>query len=253
MASHLSDIGFKVDDEDSFADLAEVALREGERLPAPNGTYIRWSPGAGVELWLQLDRGGDVIGLNPHFSGDGRVRAGIQERVTGRMRETELDGGLCAWANPSDDAPESGDYPFVFDLPDYALTSSIQIPSIVTIQLAAFAHEITGYDNDDAYYAAQPEELKFASESFIPAGLFSPDGDRTDPPQAQAIFSGHILKSSSLINPHSGRAFWSLRVQTLGAEIGVVADPSMVSGSFRDRGVVHGVFWLSGRLIDVPE
>ena len=47
--------------------VAEILTGEHTRTPA--GTYVMWSPGAGVELWLQLDPMEEIVGLHPHFTG----------------------------------------------------------------------------------------------------------------------------------------------------------------------------------------
>ena len=51
MPSHMSDIGFQLNSEDEFHQLASQAREEGEALEADNGTYIRWAAGEGIECW----------------------------------------------------------------------------------------------------------------------------------------------------------------------------------------------------------
>jgi len=247
MASHLSDIGFQVETEKELQQLAARAYEEGEVFETSTVSYIKWAPGEGVELWLQLDRANDVIGINPHFSGSSVMRVGLTQRLV-RSEARPLDGALHAWANPEGEDPETGAYPFVFDVPDYYLIDVAELPAIAKIQLAAFAHELQSYDNDEAYAESQSDEIKFASESFIPAGLFSPGGEATGPPEAHAIFTGHVLEASIITNPVTGVEFCWAKTKTIGGEIDVVADPALLNGLLIKGGVLSGYFWLSGRL-----
>ena len=200
MPSHMSDIGFPLESEEDFHQLIIQASEKGERVEASKGSYIKWSIGQGIELWVQLNRDNEVIGLNPHFTGSAPMRVGLTERIL-RSEATELDGAFHGWANPSENEPETGDYPFVFDVPDYRTYDDIKLPCIVSAQIAAFAHELKAFEKDEAYEASQPEEIKFAPESFIPSGLFTPEGESTEPPQAYAVFAGHVLDTAILTNP----------------------------------------------------
>lgn len=248
MPSHLSDIGFQVETEEAFQTLASRAYDEGEFLETEGGTYVRWAPGEGVELWLQLDPEREIICINPHFTGSSSMRVSLVQRII-RSEESPLDGAFYAWANPLDEEPESGEYPLVFDAPDYHLHHAVILPALVDVQLSAFAHELRSYENDEAYDESQPEKIKFAPESFIPSGMFAPEGSSIDPPLAQAIFSGHVLETSIITNRATDNEFIWAKVRTLGGEVDVVADPVLLNGPVLNRGVVSGSFWLSGQIV----
>lgn len=242
----MSDIGFNIETDEQFQELAERAYDEGEVFETPDGTYIKWAPGDGVELWLQVDHEG-AVAVNPHFSGTGLARVALNKKIL-RTEGNLLDCAFHAWANPHGAASESGDCPFVFDVPDYQL-NAIELPAFVTIQLAAFAHELESFDNDEAYYQSQPSEFQFASESFIPSGLFLPGGEKIEPPLAEAVFTGHILETSLVTNVVTGAEFCWARTRTIVGEIDVVADPVLLNGPMIEGGVLTGSFWLSGRLV----
>ena len=240
----MSDIGFNVETEEEFQELASRAYEEGKAFEMIDGAYIKWAPGEGIEVWLQVDVNGDIVGINPHFSGSSSMRVCLDERIRGL--EGSLDGAFHAWANPENETPDTGDFPFVFDVPDFHLTEATKLPAFVTIQLAAFAHELRSFDSDEDYEKSQTHEIKFASESFIPAGTFVPEGQ---PPLAEAVFTGHVLETSLITNPVTGREFCSAKTRTLGGEIDVVADPALLNGLLIEGGVLTGSFWLSGRLL----
>lgn len=248
MPSHLSSIGIGVKTEDEFNEFVFQAADTGTKIETNNGSYIRWSSGAGSEAWIQVSQENELIGMNPHFSGNAVMQVGIIKRIEDEAY-SPMDGAFYGWAGSSDDNPEDGYYPFVFDVPDYLLYSNLSLPIVVNVQLAGFAHELQAFESEEHYKASQTEEPKFASESFIPAGLFTPDGESTQPPQAYAIFSGYVLQTARLTNPATGGTFYWAHVRTLGGEVDVVADPEVISGELTKDGIIQGTFWLSGRII----
>ncbi|MFL6208864.1 MAG: hypothetical protein ACJ74W_08445 [Pyrinomonadaceae bacterium] len=249
----MSDLGFLVESKGDFEALALQALEHGTEFQTESGLYVRWSPGAAVELWMQLDADGDVVGLNPHYAGRTRMRVGLTARVP-RPESSILDGAFHGWADPPDGEPESGAYPFLFDVPDYELTGAVVVPSICAVQLTAFAHELKAYESAEAYDAAQTSKVKFAAESFIPAGLFNAGtGAATEPPQAHAILTGRVLDTALITNPASEREFCWAHVRTLGGELDMVADPDLLAGYLTKGGIVSGSFWLSGRVLAARE
>lgn len=249
MPSHLSTIGFDLHTHEDFVALANRVASDAETIVCANGQYRRWAGGHGEELWLQIDRESALIGMNPHFSGKASLRIGVQSRVH-RDDDTSLDGAFYGWADPQDASVDSGVCPLVFDTPDAAVHDKLQLPSILTVQIAAFAHEIAIYASLEEYDASpEGRDFKLASKSFIPSGLFSPDGTSSDPPHAHAILTGHIVESASKTNMLTGGAFhWAL-VETLGGSYDVVVDPRLSPLLPQPGGVLSGSFWLSGRVL----
>lgn len=248
MPSHLSSIALPVNEQ---ADLAALADRIGP-LATPDeaneGTYWRWSSECGAEVWLQADTNGDLVGLTPFFSGDARIRVRLTARVA-RPGDTPLEGAFHGWADPDDGVSESGAYPFVFDAVDYANYSEVSLPAIVTAQIAAFAHEVSVYPTVDAYDASQTDGLKFASRSFVPSGLFSPNGEMSEPPGSMAIFTGHVVATERKTNSLTGARYDWARVDTLGGSFDVLIDPELCDSAPVAGGVISGLFWLCGRLV----
>lgn len=251
MPSHMTTLGFPVTSEKDFRHYVFAASEFGRKIEALNGSYTLWEPGNGIELWVQTNLHKRIIGMNLHFSGHSRMRVGLTRHIV-KIGQSILDGAFYAWADPQRDEPESGYYPFVFDVPDYGLHNAVRVPGLATVQLAAFAHELQGFENAEAYIAAQENGITFAEGSFIPSGLFrsgAPGGVR-EPPLAQAIFSGHVLVTQVLINPVTDQRFYWARVRTLGGEVDVVADPQVVRGRVTRYEIIKGSFWLSGRLVE---
>ena len=245
----MSAIGFEVETEQQFQEYASLALARGEALRTDSGVYIKWAPGHGIELWAQGDKDKTFVGLNPHFTGGGRMQVRLIERVT-RPDDSSLDGAFYAWAGPDESGQMEGLFPFVFDCPDFDSHSGLDLPCLSDVQLAAFAHSIDVYEDDEHFASSQDSEPAFAAESFIPAGLFPSDAESVSTRKAYAVLQGHVLAASLIKNPATEREFhWAL-VKTLGGDIDVLADPDIVESEIRTGNVISGYFWLSGRLVE---
>ncbi len=246
VASHLSAIGFPVTSEEEFHQLVVQAATEG--VPVGPGRYTRWAPGEGVELWVQVHNR-EIVGMNPHFGGKSRLPV----RVSSLRPHPEypLDGKLQGWINSTGEKAEDG-IPVLFDLPDFDLARpKAQEGAVVTVQVAAFAHDLSCFPSDEAFVAAQ-EEPRFAAESYFPLGLFGAEEGENPEPEALALFAGHIRSARLATNPVTGRHFHVLQVETLGCTFDVIADPDSVTGAPEVGGVAQGTFWLSGRIIPEP-
>ncbi|MEQ1758382.1 MAG: hypothetical protein ABL986_08705 [Vicinamibacterales bacterium] len=248
MPSQFSSIGFHVSTGEDLAALASSVADRAETIDAAEGQYLKWAPPSGEQLWLQLKKSGDAMGMNPHFEGQSAVRATLEARVT-RKAHTPLDGTFLAWANPPDNGAPGGDYPFAFDCPDAASMDALELPATVTLQVAAFAQQITVHASEAAYRVHQAAQgTSFDSRSFIPSGLISPSGEPITPPESHALVAGHVIDADLRANTVSGNPFlWAL-VDTVGGTFDVVIDPSLVSAPLRAGNIVSGWFWLSGRV-----
>jgi len=226
--------------------LVSKAAEGAVEIPCKSGRYKRWTSDQGAELWIQIDRNNRLVGVTPYFRGESellvRITAGVE-----RLDDTELEGAVHGWADPQGNDPEDGAYPFVFDLVDKGLHERFAFPFISPVQLSAFAHELNVYESDEEFMLSQDTGMKYASESFVPSGLFQPDQNSLQP---YAIFSGHILKAKELSNPLTNQAYHWMLVRTLGGVIDVVSDPELVLKPPVIGGVVKGEFWLCGRILE---
>lgn len=246
--SDLSNIGFTIETEEDFRNMIEKSFESAYQIEVLGGSYVQFIDPSGAELWTQLDVNHEFIGFHPHFHGISRRAVALTSKI--ENDESELDGMFHAWANPVDSSePESGDYPFVFNVPNITTLGEIEFPKNVDIQLSAFAIDFEFYPNEDDYYGSQDEELQFAVESFVPSGLFDFD-DEEAMPEPYAVFSGIIRQSEKRINEMTGEAFYWMLVETLGGEIDVVVSLDLCDQLPNVLGVIQGQFWLSGRVLD---
>lgn len=249
MPSQFSAIGFSVSSRDDLAALASRVAERADTVNAQAGQYLKWAPPSGEQLWLQVKRNGDAMGMNPHFEGKSSVRVAVEARIT-RDAHTPLDGTFLAWANPPAGADTGGDYPFVFDCPDAATHDAMTLPAVVNAQIAAFAQTVSVYESLQVYDAAQAAQgLSFGSRSFIPSGLISPSGEPVVPPESHALIAGEVIEAEERHNAVTGLPFaWAL-IDTIGGTFDVVIDPALLSYPQINPGnVISGWFWLSGRL-----
>ena len=243
MPSHFSTIGMPVETPDDMTRILEKAAENAREIVVASGRYLNWASDEGAELWLQIDNDDNLVGVTPYFRGKAVMRAALSTQIA-RADDTPFEGAVHAWANPQGDELESGDYPFVFDLADKARYGALDFPFTSPVHLAAFAHELNVYDSDAEHAAAQQDEPRFASESFIPSGLFG-----ADQPQPYAFFSGHVLDTGEPQNPLTGEFYRWIRVSTLGGEIDIVCDPQLLQKPPVKTGVIQGSFWLCGRIL----
>jgi len=248
MPSHMSSIGFPVQTVSDFTSLARQAVQAGQAFEVTGlGRYRRWSPGAGIELWAQVNEQNEVLGLNPHFAGEARMRVGLVRRVV-HPKDTPLDGAFYGWANPQSGVADRGDYPFCFTAPDYRLHADLALPNVVSVQLAAFPNELLAFDNEKEKRSSKTWMKDMAAESCIPSGTFLPGKGPIDPTKPEIMFCGRVRETSALTNPVTGQPFSWARVRTLGGELDVVVDPAAVRGTIRKNGIVGSMCWLSGLL-----
>lgn len=252
--SNLSDIGFDIQSEEDFYSLLERAYEKSTPLKTTKGTYFQFSDKSGAEMWIQMSKKNELLGANPHFKGKSKRKVSITASID--RPESILDGAFHSWADPMEnDNPESGAYPFVFDVPNHKKYVGIKTPQTIEIQLSAFAQEFDYYESEDDFANGQEGEPKWASQSFVPSGLFNPgEGDDPNPPEALGLFAGIIKQIEKKKNEFTGQEFYWMLVDTLGGEIDVLADPRFFENATpKSGGVVHGQFWLSGSLLIEPK
>jgi hypothetical protein len=246
--SQFSAIGFTVSSGEDLAALASRVAERADTIDADAGQYLKWAPPSGEQLWLQVKRNGDAMGMNPHFEGKSSVRVAVEARIA-REGHTPLDGTFLAWANPPAGAESGGDYPFVFDCPDAAVHNALALPATLTAQIAAFAQTVSVYESPEVYHAAQATQgLSFAPKSFIPSGLISPSGEPVTPPESHALISGEVLEAEERQNAVTGQSFWWALIDTVGGTFDVVIDQALLTLPINRGNVISGWFWLSGRL-----
>ena len=251
--SNFSNIGFQVASPEDLQVLIQKTYGIGTVYAVDKGSYILYSDDSDAELWIQRNEKKQIIGINPHYNGLSRRNVCLTQAIKGKT--SQLDGSFSAWADPSDDTnPESGLYPFVFDVPDFKRIKELHFPINQLIQLTAFAKQLQVYTSEDEFHTSQTTNMKLSAHSFIPTGLFSTqDTSDVEKNAATASFSGSIKAFKKKKNELSQCEFYCLLIDTYGGEVDVVSDCSFFDKEPVINGIVHGEFWLSGQLIDPPK
>lgn len=247
--SNLSDIGFPVQNEQDVNVLITETIKYVESIRCPRGFYLRFSDASGAEIYLQGNVEQELIGFNPHFDGKSRRKVGLIKAI--ERDSSQLDGGFQAWANPTDETAQSGEYEFVFDVPNFRLNDGIELPNNREIQLTAFASNDFKVFNDEVeFYYEQDAETQMSAKSFFSSGLFLTRDSLVAVESARpiGIFAGEIKEFELKTNELSSAHFYWFLVETLGGEVDVVADVKLVSNEPKIGGIVSGQFWLSGKL-----
>ena len=246
MPSHLSTIGIPLESEQAFYQLIDEAAQQAKEIPCSAGQVLKWSSPDGAELWLYVDTNQDLVGVTPSFCARSRFKVNITQEVS-PPPGSRFEGLLYAWANPQNDEPESGDYPFVFEFVNKALREQLTLPLVCEIELSAFAHELNVFDSEAAFHEAQKESATpMAAESFIPSGLF---GDENAAPEAYGVFTGTVLAHDILTNGLTGTNYGWASVKTLGGTIDVLFDPVLLDKPITTGGILSGSFWLNGKVL----
>ncbi|MFY0524529.1 hypothetical protein ACN28I_15625 [Archangium gephyra] len=141
-------------------------------------------------------------------------------------------------------------YPLATQLDDLLLTRErVSGGAMLELGLCAFAHGLEVWADEAAFTTAQAdEEVKFAAESLIPAGLFSPEGPER-PEAAEVFLTGRVLEAGLRENLATGETFQHAIVRTLGGSYDVLASPRELAAPLEPGNIIQGEFWLVGRVM----
>lgn len=249
MVTHFSTIGFPLNSPADFHSLARRIASVGQAYPCPGGTYLHWTGDCGAELWVQLDDSGRFLDIQPHFSAMATMRVGVTKRLL-RPTDRPLDGAWQGWADPiEDEDPSGGRFELTFEAPDFALHHELQLPVLTSVQLAAFAHSLTLFNDEQAFRDSPQVDGRLEPQAFIPAPQKVRKGGETEPPTAEALVCGHILKFQVLHNDLTGLPFYWLLLETAGGRMDLLVDPELISSEPVIGGIIMTVCWLSGRIL----
>jgi hypothetical protein len=248
MPTHFSSIGMPVKTVEDMIELINKAVKSALTISCESGHYLKWKSKTGVELWLHMDNNDKIIGLKPFYNGESNFPTGIIKRVQ-REDENEFEGAYYGWANPPKNEPETGYYPFVFDCVNIA-ANNISLPCILNIKLSAFANEIDIFVDEEEFKSCQKKEAPIAPKCFIPSGTFGNEPFELRP---EALFTGIILNYKMLTNELTNKKYYWIKTETFGGIIDVVVEPELIKRKIKINGVISGVFYLYGKIIESQE
>jgi len=252
MTTPLSSIGFKLYTQEESWQLATVVAEKGRRVATADGNYVVLTTECGSELWAKLDADNRPYAILPHFAGQAKSQMMVTQRI--RYNDRPLDGRLLGWINPSQGTlgfgGPPGDYPVLFEAPDYAYYTFMEVPCTVTVQLAAFAQSIETFASLEVYDSRA--EKTWPAETLLSSGAAGLHGyQRGDksPHSNEAFITGIVKASKTYENPLTHGHFQWAGVKVMGGLFDVCIDTSLLSGPLLVGQVIAGNFWLSGRLV----
>ncbi|MER3474784.1 MAG: hypothetical protein C4335_12310 [Armatimonadota bacterium] len=273
MITHARCLGY--DEAQSMVNALHTILTESEGYKVENGAYFVWQSPNGAQIWLAMkstEQEGDpsrtasleVVDLEPHFDGSGRMQAAVVKMVP--YDESNLTGALYGWSSPlTVEDPESGYYPFSVDLRDFSihLHAWRTLPRLVTLQIAAFAQEAWCFEDEQQYLQSdhsiltetEDEDtgelvtLRLAPQAMLPIN----EGASDNVAGNYALLTGRIVQLHRLQNPHTGKYFVTMLVDTYGGSVDVVALEEDIEGTPQVNGTVKAYAWLSAQVIPTEE
>ncbi len=247
MASNYSAIGIPDDSNESLQQFIQQVLESGDVdvNDTPEGKYYIWQENSGGQAWLQVTHDNELLGVAPAFIGQSQLTARISRFIQSEQ-DNDLEGAIYAWANPQDDSEDSGDYPFLCDVVNAGAVNEANLPITLTLNVSAFAHELTLFaDEQEFKQAQQQQDAIFSSQSFIPTGLFNDEQYPDAPPKPLAYFIGHIVDHKLCRHPLTNNQYYWMLVKTLGGTIDVVSATELIEEPINNGGIISGRFWLS--------
>ncbi|WPB74260.1 hypothetical protein KYC5002_35190 [Archangium violaceum] len=244
MASNMSCIGITARDPQDFGRRMSLLLERSESAGKWGAHELRvWSDASGASVSFVVSEDG-VECATPGF----RARSRLQARAARFTSDPD-----CRFCDPLLveilDAKGEPFYPLATQLDDLLLTRErVSEGALLELGLCAFARGIEVWTDEAAFLTAQAdEEVKFAAESLIPSGLFSPEGEE-HPEAAEAFLTGRVLEAGLRENLMTGETFQHAIVRTLGGNYDVLASPRDLGTPLEPGNIIQGEFWLVGRV-----
>ncbi|NLT15728.1 MAG: hypothetical protein GXY05_15485 [Clostridiales bacterium] len=247
MPDHYADMGIRIEGQEEMERFVFDLARESRIHKINSGILGVANIDDRVEFWIAGNEEGQIEAVSFNAVSSNRNLLKIDRIVD---EDDSPIPTICAWYS-SEVAHRTQDdygieYPIVFEAVNYGLRKQTEAEEIIQVQLTAFANNMSIYEDDKAYYKLSNSPM--APESFIPSGTFTPDGNETDPPTADAIFCGHILYAERLFNSKGGLWYWHIAATCQGCVFDILASDELAAEAPKAGGVVSGSFWLSGKI-----
>ena len=229
-------------------------MREhGEVVETAGMKYLKWSVGEGLELWTKFKDGEPEMLFSPYYAGASRMKVALIEK-TPRQKPLRADGAFfCRGGASAGSGWVAGRNPFVFDALGYHRYDGLSLPRVGSVQLTAFAFEVTGYENEEEYDEAYPPDEHgycWDYKHFVPLCMVEPRGEGGELQPACAEVSGYVRETGIMTNPLTGHDFCWARVETVGGEVDVVCSPDRLSGYLLEGGIAVTNCYLFGRPVE---
>lgn len=233
MADDYSNIGFRIGDEADFSTLHTAHPKLITRLKNVYGeTVERFSPDGRAELWY-YENGDGICGdyAEPGYHSGRSMEVIPQNWLPGAVLEVET--AIC---------------PLTVAVPS-AFLAPLELNKPCNMELTLFARNLEVYENADTFM--EKHKGSTAPESIIPYGSFSlPEKEEEFAPDAVAEVSGVIMEAALQENPVHHGQYYEIGLSCLGMNFTVVANADLLPEPPQVGNILHGFYWVSGRITD---
>jgi hypothetical protein len=247
VADHLAALGIGSEVQEERQDQVKRILGTSQpHSKRGDNMTLRWTDPSGAELWIYVDKTGDMKSVQPHFSGGTKITLEIQE-ILERDEISPFDGGFIGLTQTGGTNPNlGGGFPIVFDCPDFPDVKEAFLTAKHEVELSAFAVELNAYADEGAFKEAQPEMKPLDLPTFIPAGLMGATQGET--PTAHALMVGALVEMTEITNELTGRPFNRFLMDTPAGPMVLIVEPDLMPEGIETGQVLQVGAWISGRI-----
>ncbi len=119
----------------------------------------------------------------------------------------------------------------------------------VTIELTAYGNEVEVYSDENEYY--ERTDSNRAAESYIPCGLFRPDGTIPDEEDSPYAFMNGVVRIAEEHYDENIGTFYALLVECLGVRFTALVKPEELGNKLPSEGnIISGLFYIVGKIYE---
>lgn len=243
--SHLSDIGFVVNNPEEMARLFFDFKKTCKRQVSDKFVQYVLEDKSGARLYWLFKKVGlfgkeEFVSFIPSFKGDlvQRIRAPKLKP----NQKSPLEPSLDLWIT---DPEENQEYPLIVDISNYLEVKDTDFSKLGSIRVVLFADSFEYFENKNEFNVRYPRksEHQFPSPGmFIPTGTFSPKNNPDFIQHAACWCYGEVIKSATLLNQLTGKEFFHFIMKTYAATYDVVTEANEKI-NLKKVGIIGGEFW----------
>ncbi len=243
MATHFSDIGIHLNDEnpwDDFIAILEANLDNGYEVQTTGGQrYAVICIDDTIEFWLPIND-------------DGEMEADLFELHydTGKWSTVKSP----KWISKENDGMQrlltlwqiEDEFPFNAVVPNAACCPEFIEDEKYKCQIACFVEQIDVYTDEEDYN--ERDDSHFAVQSFFPIGQFTQcNGNDDDSENAKAIINGVVKNIIPKTNSYTKCDYFLLTVESLEMEFDLLVDAKELPESASVGNIISATVWMSAK------
>lgn len=241
MASHLSDIGFLINEDTFYDDMVEIfethIEKSSREISIGEKSYLVIYIDKDIEFWLPIGEGKtiDPTNFELHYNTHRWEEISNPEWIA--KTADGLQGVLNVWGGEES-------FPININIPNAIFLSSFTEEIRYLGQMACFVENIDVFNDVESFQKANEG---FSEMSFIPTGAFKTDDDENFEQDATAWINGIVEKIDKKINSYTTKEYLHILVKCFGMKFDLLVDPDSV-GEIKVGDIVSANIWISGKI-----